>query len=112
MKSLSCVQLCDPIDCSLPGFSIHGIFQARVLEWVAIALSDMCVCVYIYIYIYIYTHTHTHTCIYIYFWTVYSDILIYLFTLFLVLSGFIYCNFIKYILYSCLLLTEVLYFGF
>ena len=28
---------CDPMDCSLPGFSIHGIFQARVLEWVAIS---------------------------------------------------------------------------
>jgi len=32
--------LCDPIDCSLPGSSIHGIFQARVLEWVAIAFSS------------------------------------------------------------------------
>ena len=32
----SCPTLCDPIDCSLPGSSIHGIFQARVLEWVAI----------------------------------------------------------------------------
>ena len=31
--------LCDPIDSSLPGSSIHGIFQARVLEWVAVALS-------------------------------------------------------------------------
>ena len=29
--------LCDPMDCSLPGSSIHGIFQARVLEWVAIS---------------------------------------------------------------------------
>ena len=28
---------CDPMDCSLPGFSVHGILQARVLEWVAIA---------------------------------------------------------------------------
>ena len=38
-KSLqSCPTLCDPIDCSLPGSSVHGIFQARVLEWVAIAL--------------------------------------------------------------------------
>ena len=34
----SCPTLCDPIDCSLPGSSVHGIFQARVLEWVAIAL--------------------------------------------------------------------------
>ena len=36
-KSLqSCPTLCDPVDCSLPGSSIHGIFQARVLEWGAI----------------------------------------------------------------------------
>ena len=39
-KSLqSCPPLCDPIDGSLPGSSIHGIFQARVLEWGAIAFS-------------------------------------------------------------------------
>ena len=39
-KSLqSCPTLCDPMDCSLPGSSVHGIFQARVLEWVAIAFS-------------------------------------------------------------------------
>ena len=31
--------LCNPMDCSLPGSSIHGIFQARVLEWVAISFS-------------------------------------------------------------------------
>jgi len=35
----SCPTLCDPKDCSLPGSSIHGIFQARVLEWGAIAFS-------------------------------------------------------------------------
>ena len=35
----SCPTLCDPIKCSLPGSSIHGIFQARVLEWVAISFS-------------------------------------------------------------------------
>ena len=34
-----CLTLRDPIDCSLPGFSVHGVFQARVLEWVAIAFS-------------------------------------------------------------------------
>ena len=34
-KLLSCVRLCDPVDCSLPGSSAHGILQARVLEWVA-----------------------------------------------------------------------------
>ena len=35
-----CLTLCDPMDCSLPGSSIHGTFQARVLEWGAIAFSD------------------------------------------------------------------------
>ena len=35
----SCPTLCDPMDCSLPGFLVHGIFQARVLEWVAISFS-------------------------------------------------------------------------
>ena len=39
VKSLSRVQLCDPMDCSPPGSSIHGIFQARILEWVAISFS-------------------------------------------------------------------------
>ena len=37
----SCPTLSDPMDCSLPGSSIHGIFQARVLEWGAIAFSDI-----------------------------------------------------------------------
>ena len=41
-KSLqSCPTLRDSMDCSLPGFSVHGIFQARVPEWVAIAFSEM-----------------------------------------------------------------------
>ena len=35
----SCLTLSDPMNCSLPGSSIHGIFQARVLEWGAIAFS-------------------------------------------------------------------------
>ena len=35
-----CVTLCDAMDCSPPGSSIHGIFQARVLEWGAIAFSE------------------------------------------------------------------------
>ena len=34
-----CLTLCDPMDCSLPGFSVHGISQARILEWVAISSS-------------------------------------------------------------------------
>ena len=36
----SCPTLSDPMDCSLPGPSVHGIFQARVLEWDAIAFSE------------------------------------------------------------------------
>ena len=38
--SQSCPTLSDPMDCSRPGSSDHGIFQARVLEWVAIAFSQ------------------------------------------------------------------------
>ena len=37
----SCPTLSNPMDCSLPGSFIHGIFQARVLEWVAIAFSSL-----------------------------------------------------------------------
>ena len=35
-----CLTLSDPMDCSLPGSAAHGIFQARVLEWGAVAFSD------------------------------------------------------------------------
>ena len=35
----SCPTLCNPVNCSLPGSSIDGIFQARILEWVAIPFS-------------------------------------------------------------------------
>ena len=35
----SCPTLCDPMDCNPPGSSVHGIFQARVLEWIAISFS-------------------------------------------------------------------------
>ena len=38
-----CLTLSNPMDCSLPGSSIHGIFQARVLEWIAIAFSTLTV---------------------------------------------------------------------
>ena len=70
--SLSFVWLfCGPMDYSPPGFSVHGISQTRILEWVAISFSrgsfwlrdricvsylGRCVCVYIYIYIYIYMY--------------------------------------------------------
>ena len=45
----SCPTLSDPMDCSPPGSSIHGIFQARVLEWGAIAFSGYihCQCLYL-----------------------------------------------------------------
>ena len=50
--------LCNPMDCSPPGFSVHGILQARKLEWVAISFIFpthicMCVCIWVYICIYI-----------------------------------------------------------
>ena len=44
----SCLTLFNPMDCGLPGFSVHRILQTRILEWVAIPF------IYIYIYIYIY----------------------------------------------------------
>ena len=34
-----CPTLCDPLDCSPPGFSVHGVFKARILEWVSISYS-------------------------------------------------------------------------
>ena len=37
----SCPTPCNPVDCSLPGFSVHGISQARILEWVAISYSSV-----------------------------------------------------------------------
>ena len=38
----SCLILCDPMDCSPPGSSVHGVAQARILEWVAISFSNTC----------------------------------------------------------------------
>ena len=62
-----CLTLSDVMDCSLPGSSVHGIFQARVLEWVAIVFSAyivcvcvcVCVCVNVYMCIYIYNFSTT-----------------------------------------------------
>ena len=39
MRAQSYLTLCDPMDCSLPGSSVHGIIQARILKWVAISFS-------------------------------------------------------------------------
>ena len=39
LSHFSCAQLCNPKDCNLPGSSVHGTLQARILEWIAIASS-------------------------------------------------------------------------
>ena len=39
VKVKLCPTLCDPVDCNLLGFSVHGILQARILEWIAISFS-------------------------------------------------------------------------
>ena len=40
-------QSCNPMDCSPPGCSVHGLFQARILEWVAISFSNLCFSIWI-----------------------------------------------------------------
>ena len=55
VKSLSRVRVLAAMDCSLPGSSVHGIFQARVLEWGAIAFSKI-VLVTFYFLLSIYFH--------------------------------------------------------
>ena len=42
LVSQSCLTLCNPMDCSLPGSSVHGILQARILEWIAIPFYRGC----------------------------------------------------------------------
>ena len=64
----SCPTPSDSMDCSLPGSSVHGIFQARVLEWVAIAFSDIVV----YLYINDIDMTYVFTC---YLYRLYMDYL-------------------------------------
>ena len=57
----SCPTLCDPVDCSPSGSSVHGILQARIMEWVAISFSRKVVCaVYTYIYPYMYMYMSEH----------------------------------------------------
>ena len=61
-----CPTLSDPMDCNLPGFSVHGIFQARVLEWGAIAFSihmhiaNVIYCIQSTLYMYIAYSLYTH----------------------------------------------------
>ena len=52
----SCVTPSDPMDCSLPGSSVHGILQARVLEWGAIAFSEPLLHIKTYIWILLTKH--------------------------------------------------------
>ena len=63
----SCPTLSDPMDCSPPGSSVHGIFQARVLEWVAISYQIPIGCVGIYVCLYLTIHkdilTATGVCV-------------------------------------------------
>ena len=62
-----CPTVCDPTDCSLPGSSIHGISQARILEWVAISFSRRSSqpresqIIHQLQQLHTHTHTHTHT---------------------------------------------------
>ena len=56
----SCPTLSDPMDCSLLGSSVHGIFQARVLEWGAIAFSHTHI--YMCVYKYVQFSSVTHSC--------------------------------------------------
>ena len=51
LAAQSCPALCDPMDSSLPGSSVHGMLQARILEWFAMPFSEV---LYIMRYIYIY----------------------------------------------------------
>ena len=88
-----CLTLCTPLDCSPPGSSVHGILQARILEWVAFPSpadlphpeikprspahcrqilyclshegSPVCVCMYIYISIYIYIYIYVQICLFV-----------------------------------------------
>ena len=58
----SCLTLSDPMDYSLPGSSIHGIFQARVLEWGAIAFSDLELYECLFLNHFSITEYHCHQC--------------------------------------------------
>ena len=69
VQSLSHVGLCDPMDCSPPGSSVHGILQAKILEWVAMLSSrgssnpgiEPRSPAFPALQAYTHTHTHTHT---------------------------------------------------
>ena len=54
-----CPTLCNPMDCSPPGSSVHGTLQERIQEWVVISFSWICVCVCVY------RNTQTRICMHI-----------------------------------------------
>ena len=56
----SCSTLSDPMDCSLPGSSVHGIFQARVLEWGAIAFSGFIYSAVYFLSLLVFMHHRCH----------------------------------------------------
>ena len=92
LRHLSCPTLCEPTDCSRPGFSVHGIFQARILEWIAtssfrdlpdpgiehMSLRSPALAGGFFTTeppgkpIYTYIHTYVCVCIYIYMYIVYN----------------------------------------
>ena len=115
-----CLTLWDPMDCSPPGSSVHGILQARILDWLAISFSrgssrpsdwTQVSCIAgdtlplshqgspIYIHTHTHTHTHTHNYTQISTWGVLSFIL--------TSWSIIYWSILPYIL-TCLLLTQMM----
>ena len=102
-----CLTLCDPVDCSPPGSSVHGILQARILEWVAISFSrnlpNFCLLhwqagslplshqgspyPYVHKYIHIYTHRHI---LHLLFFNVYLCIYFWLCGSLLLCTGFLW----------------------
>ena len=107
----SCPTLSGPMDCSLPGSSVHGIFQARVLEWGAIAFSALPLHYLLYIYIHTIIHTHmllymnTHNYIYTHRY-IYSHTVLCIYTLLHIY--YIYTHYYIYNTHSELYLNKVL----
>ena len=103
MHTQLCLLLCDPMDCSLPGSSVDGIIQARILEWVAISSSRQAsqpgnllhgrwilyhyICIYLFIYVYIYIYIYIHTYLYIYTYTYIFCVYIYMYVYLYVYIG-------------------------
>ena len=77
LSHFSHVRLCDTMDYGPPGSSVHGILQARILEWVAISFSN----IYIYTYIHAVYYIHTFSILYTYMqYTIYIHAVYYIHT--------------------------------